>query len=50
MSQALNHVAQAVEQIEVTSREASRGVRVAIAFGIVAAAYGIVVASGVVVA
>jgi hypothetical protein len=37
MSQALNHIAQAVDQIEATSRQASRGVRVAIAFGIVAA-------------
>jgi hypothetical protein len=48
MSQALNHIAQAVDQIEATSRRASRGVRVAIAFGIVAAGYGLVVASGVV--
>ena len=48
MSQALNHIAHAVEQIEATSRGASRGVRVALAFGIVAAAYGIVVAGGVV--
>jgi hypothetical protein len=47
MSQALNHIAQAVDQIEATSRNASRGVRVAMAFGIVAAAYGLVVASGI---
>jgi hypothetical protein len=48
MSQALNHIAQAVDQIDATSRQASRGVRVAMAFGIVAAAYGLVVAGGVV--
>ncbi len=42
------HIAQAVDQIEATSRNASRGVRGAMAFGIVAAAYGIVIASGVV--
>ncbi|WP_321800047.1 hypothetical protein [Caballeronia sp. J97] len=48
MSQALNHIAQAVDQIEATSVRASRGVRVAIAFGIVAAGYGLVVASAVV--
>ncbi|SAK65115.1 hypothetical protein AWB78_02289 [Caballeronia calidae] len=48
MSQALNHIAEAVEHIEATSLQASRGVRVAIAFGIVAAGYGLVVASGVV--
>jgi hypothetical protein len=47
MSQALNHIAQAVDQIEATSRNASRGVRVAMAFGIVAAAYGLVVAGGI---
>ncbi|BAN22132.1 hypothetical protein [Caballeronia insecticola] len=50
MSQALNHIAQAVDQIEAKSRDASRAVRAAIAFGIVAVAYGLVVASGVVVA
>jgi len=44
----LNHIAQAVDHIEASSRQASRGVRVAIAFGIVAAGYGLVVASGVV--
>ncbi|SAK53746.1 hypothetical protein AWB75_01863 [Caballeronia catudaia] len=48
MSQALNHIAHAVDQIEATSRQASRGVRVAIAFGIVAAGYGLVFASGVI--
>ncbi|CAH2800334.1 MAG: Catalase (EC [uncultured Caballeronia sp.] len=50
MSQALNHIAQAVDQIETMSRNASRGVHVALVFGIVATAYGIVVASGVVAA
>jgi hypothetical protein len=48
MSQALNHIAQAVDQIDANSRNASRGVRVAMAFGIVAAAYGLIVAGGVV--
>ncbi|SAL68411.1 hypothetical protein AWB71_04077 [Caballeronia peredens] len=48
MSQALNHIAQAVDQIEATSRDASRGVRVALAFGIVAVAYGLVFAGGVI--
>ncbi|BBU26619.1 hypothetical protein BTHE68_03530 [Burkholderia sp. THE68] len=48
MSQALDHIAQAVGHIEATSRQASRGVRVALAFGIVAAGYGLVVASGIV--
>ncbi|MCG7399324.1 MULTISPECIES: hypothetical protein [Caballeronia] len=47
MSQALHHIAQAVEQIDATSVRASRGVRVAIAFGIVAAGYGLIVAGGV---
>ncbi|SAK44379.1 hypothetical protein AWB77_00706 [Caballeronia fortuita] len=48
MSEALIHIAQAVDRIEATSVQASRGVRVAIAFGIVAAGYGLVVAGGVV--
>jgi hypothetical protein len=46
MSQALNHIALAVGQIDTASRGASRGVRTAIAFGIVAAAYGLVIAGG----
>jgi hypothetical protein len=46
MSQALNHIVHAVDRIEATSRGASRGVRTAIAFGIVAAAYGLVVTGG----
>jgi hypothetical protein len=46
----LNHIAQAIDQIAAMSLDASRGVRVALAFGIVAAAYGLVVASGVVLA
>ncbi|MDR5755991.1 hypothetical protein [Caballeronia sp. LZ035] len=50
MSQALNHIAQAVDHIEAVSVNASRGVRVALAFGMVAAAYGVVVASGIVAA
>jgi hypothetical protein len=41
MAQALNHIEKAVEH-------SSRGVRLAIAFGIVAAGYGLVVASGVI--
>ncbi|WP_050454880.1 hypothetical protein [Candidatus Burkholderia verschuerenii] len=44
MSQALNYIVQVVDQIDATSCHASRGVRVAMAFGIVAAAYGLVVA------
>jgi hypothetical protein len=48
MSEALNHITQAVEHIEVSSHKASRGVRVAIAFGIVVAGYGLVVAGGVI--
>ncbi|GJH23378.1 hypothetical protein [Caballeronia novacaledonica] len=48
MSQALNHIAQAVEHIEASSLQASRTMRVALAFGIVAVGYGLVVASGVV--
>ncbi|WP_250450329.1 hypothetical protein [Caballeronia sp. ATUFL_M2_KS44] len=45
MAQALNIICEAVDHIETTSLQASRGARVALAFGIVAAGYGLVVAS-----
>ncbi|MDR5731062.1 hypothetical protein QCE47_01695 [Caballeronia sp. LZ025] len=45
MAQAINIIGQAVNRVETTSRRASRGVRVALAFGIVATGYGLVVAS-----
>jgi hypothetical protein len=44
MNEALNTIGQAVDGIEASTR----GVRVALAFGIVAAGYGLVVASGVI--
>ena len=45
MTQTLNIIGQAVDRLEATSRRATRGARVALAFGIVAAAYGLVLAS-----
>ncbi|MDR5853623.1 hypothetical protein P9239_15980 [Caballeronia sp. LZ062] len=45
MTQTLNIIGQAVDRLEATSRRATRGARVALAFGIVAAGYGLVVAS-----
>ncbi len=44
MSEALNTIGKTVDGIEASTR----GVRVALAFGIVAAGYGIVVASGII--
>ncbi|SAK51783.1 hypothetical protein AWB81_00965 [Caballeronia arationis] len=43
MTQALMTIEQAVERIEAKSRKASRGVRVALAFGMIAAGYGAIV-------
>jgi hypothetical protein len=48
MTQALNAIGEAVQRIDASSRRASHGVRAAIAFGIVAACYGLVVAGGVI--
>ncbi|MDR5736671.1 MULTISPECIES: hypothetical protein [unclassified Caballeronia] len=45
MTQAISIIGQAVNRVEATSRQASRGVRVALAFGIVAGGYGLVVVS-----
>jgi hypothetical protein len=44
MSEALNTIGQAVDRIEASTR----GVRIALAFGIVAAGYGLIVAGGVI--
>jgi len=46
MTQALMAIEQAAFRIEATSRNASRGVRVALGFAIVAAGYGVIVATG----
>jgi hypothetical protein len=43
IAQALTTIEQAVCRIEAKSRNASRGVRIALGFGMIAAAYGVIV-------
>ncbi len=46
MTQAIVTIERAVNRLEAKSLEASRGVRVVIGFGIVAAAYALVIVEG----
>jgi hypothetical protein len=44
MTQALTTIERAVSRIDAKSRRASRGVRVALGFGMIAVVYGVIVA------
>jgi hypothetical protein len=46
MTQAIVTIGRAVNELEAKSLKASRGVRVAIGFGIVAAAYALIIVEG----
>jgi len=43
MTHTLNIIGQAVDRLEATSRQATRGARIALAFGALAMGYGLVV-------